>query len=96
MRGSAERLRNEATRGTVSIVRRSMRRGRLGLLLTAREGSAVVSVADDVPSPLVAAAVRHLLEVHAVEGGIGACRQPYCNAAGEWRPAASARAAAGG
>lgn len=66
------------------------------MLLTAREGSAVVAVADDVPAPQVAAAVRHLLEVHAVAGGIGACRQPFCSAAGEWRPASCAKAAAGG
>lgn len=80
---------------TISVVRRRMQAGRLGVAVVQGNG-AVVVIADDVPQPLVAAAMRHIVDGHAAQrSGVAACRAPWCPAAGEWRPTMPASMAAG-
>ena len=87
-----------AARGgrSVRIVRETLGPGRLGGLIVRRGRTAAV-LAADVPGPMVAGAVRHLLEDHDVIDGASLCVRPLCGAWSDWRPALAAtdRAATG-
>jgi hypothetical protein len=53
--------------------------------LALAQGDRVVTIADDVRCPDVAAVARHMATYHASEG-VEACRLPICAAALTWRP----------
>lgn len=96
MLGTATTERRAGSSRALRVARMGLERGRLGGLLTLGERTTVV-LADDVPGPDVAGALRHLLERHeGPDGGVTACRQPYCDGAGEWRPAEGCAKAASG
>lgn len=77
---------------TPIIQRRAMPEGWLAVVSRGRAG-VVITVADDVPGPMIAAVERHVLEAHAAPG-VDACHQPTCSMSEAWRGAivASARA----